>query len=163
MEQEDNSQKNTEHFTTDETFQVTSTKKNFFSIWLQDNYNKLFLLILISAFIIRILVYTKTYDQALWWDGADYMASAKNWGLGLDTIDIWYYRRGFLFPLIGAVFFKIGLGELSMRFLVVLLSTGIVLSTYYLISIMFDKKLALFTSIAISLSWVFLFFTGRLL
>src|SRR3989344_1504683 len=163
MEQEDNSQKNTEHFTTDETFQVTSKKKNFFTIWLQDNDNKLFLLILISAFIIRILVYTKTYDQALWWDGADYMASAKNWGLGLDTIDIWYYRRGFLFPLIGAFFFRIGLGELSIRFLIVLLSTAIVLASYILICEMFNKKLALHPCIPVAFSWVFIFFSGRIL
>jgi 4-amino-4-deoxy-L-arabinose transferase-like glycosyltransferase len=135
--------------------------KNFFFGWITTNYDKLFLIVLLAAFIIRILVYTKTQDQALWWDAADYMASAKRWGLGLDTIDIWYYRRGFLWPLIGALFFKLGLGELSIRFLVVLLSTGIVFVTYQLIATMFDKRLALLTSIPVAFSWVFMFFTGR--
>jgi len=134
---------------------------NFFTGWITTSYDKLFIIILLIAFIIRILVYTKTQDQALWWDAADYMAAAKRWGLGLDTIDIWYYRRGMLWPLIGAFFFKIGLGELSIRFFIVLLSTGIVFATYQLISIMFDKRLALLTSIPIAISWVFIFFTGR--
>ncbi|MEK6830525.1 MAG: glycosyltransferase family 39 protein, partial [Nanoarchaeota archaeon] len=138
--------------------------KNFFFGWIQDNYDRLFILILLTALIIRILVYTKTNDQALWWDAADYMSSAKRWaGVNTNLIDIWYYRRGFLWALISALFFKIGLGELSIRFLVVLFSTGIVFISYLLISEMFDKKTALLTSLPIALSWIFIFFTGRLL
>ncbi len=136
---------------------------NYFFGWVKDNYDKLFILILITAFILRIIIYTKTNQQALWWDAADYLATGKRWGLGLNTIDIWYYRRGFLWPLIVAFFFKIGLGELSMRFFVVLLSTGLVFAVYLLINEMFNKKLALLTSITITFSWVYLFFTGRLL
>ncbi len=135
--------------------------KNFLTKWVKNDYDKLFILVLIAAFIIRIIIYTKTNDQAIWWDAADYLSNAKRWGLGLDTIDTWYYRRGFLWPLLGALFFKIGLGELSIRFFVVLLSTGIVLATYLLISEMFNRRLALLTSIAVTFSWVFLFFTGR--
>lgn len=134
---------------------------NFFTSWITSNYDKLFLIILAIAFIVRLLVYSKTQDQALWWDAADYMAAAKRWGLGLDTIDIWYYRRGFLWPLLGSLFFKLGLGEYSIRFFVVLLSTGIVFASYQLISIMFNKKLAFLTSIPLALSWVFIFFSGR--
>ncbi|MEK6914111.1 MAG: glycosyltransferase family 39 protein [Nanoarchaeota archaeon] len=136
---------------------------NFFNRYIKDNYDKIFILVLLAAFIIRVVIYFKTNQQALWWDAADYLATGKRWGLGLDTIDIWYYRRGFLWPLITAFFFKIGLGELSMRFLVVLISTGIVFLTYLFISEMFDKKLAILTSIPLIFSWVFLFFTGRLL
>tara|TARA_Y100000034_G_scaffold57823_1_gene70564 strand:- start:199 stop:2055 length:1857 start_codon:yes stop_codon:yes gene_type:complete len=137
------------------------TIKNIFLGWIEDNYDKLFLIILIAAFIIRILVYTKTQDQALWWDAADYMVSAKKWGLNLNGLDLWYYRRGFLWPMIGAFFFKIGLGELSIRFLVAILSTGIVLASYLLIKEMFNNRLALLTSIPVAFSWVFIFFTGR--
>ena len=132
--------------------------------WIQDSYDKLFLLIFLVALIIRILVYLKTNDQVLWWDAADYMASAKRWaGINPNLIDMWYYRRGFLWALIGTLFFAIGIGEIGMRILVVLLSTGIVFVSYFLISEMFNKKLALLTSLGITLSWVFLFFTGRLL
>mgnify|MGYP001616268076 FL=1 len=144
--------------------QEKKESKNFIFYWLEDSYDKLFLLIILAALIIRILVYLKTNDQALWWDAADYMASAKRWaGINPNLIDMWYYRRGFLWPLIGTLFFAIGIGEIGMRILVVLLSTGIIFVSYFLISEMFNKKLALLTSLGITLSWVFLFFTGRLL
>ena len=135
--------------------------KNFLTGWIKDDYDKCLVGVLIVAFIIRMLVYMQTKHQAIWWDAADYLASAKRWGLGLNTIDVWYYRRGFLWPLIESSFFRIGLGELSIRFLVILLSVGIVFVTYQLISMMFNKKLGLLTSIGITFSWVFLFFSGR--
>ncbi len=138
--------------------------KNFLFGWVNDYYDWVFFLIILTAFIIRIIIYLKTNDQALWWDAADYMAAAKRWaGVNKNLIDIWYYRRGFLWALIGAFFFKIGLGELSIRFLLVLLSTGIVFVNYFLIKEMFDKKMALLTSLALTFSWIFMFFTGRLL
>ena len=135
--------------------------KNFLTGWIKDDYDRYLVGVLIVAFIIRMLVYMQTKHQAIWWDAADYLASAKRWGLGLNTIDIWYYRRGFLWPLIESSFFRIGLGELSIRFLVILLSVGIVFVTYQLISMMFNKKLGLLTSIGVTFSWVFLFFSGR--
>jgi 4-amino-4-deoxy-L-arabinose transferase-like glycosyltransferase len=136
-------------------------KKSRLFGWIEDNYDKLFLAVLILAFILRIWIFTKTYQQPLWWDGADYLSTAKRWGLGLDIRDIWYPRRGFLWPLIGAVFFKIGFGEIGIRFLEVLMSTGIVAISYFIIRDMFNKKLALLTSIAMTSSWILLFFTGR--
>ena len=138
-----------------------SSLKNFLFGWVKDDYDRYMILVLIAAFIIRVMVYMQTKTQAIWWDAGDYIASAKRWGLGLDTIDIWYYRRGFLWPLIESAFFRVGLGELSIRFLVILLSVGIVFVTYQLISMMFNKKLGLLTSIGVTFSWVFLFFSGR--
>jgi hypothetical protein len=135
----------------------------FFFGWIKDNYDKVFFALLILAFILRLWIFFKTMNQPVWWDGADYLSTAKRWGLGLNIQDIWYYRRGFLFPLIGALFFKIGLGEIGIRFLVVLFSTGIVAVSYFIISKMFNKKLALFTAIALTASWIILFFTGRIL
>jgi 4-amino-4-deoxy-L-arabinose transferase-like glycosyltransferase len=139
-----------------------SIKKRF-SSWIKDNYDKVFIVVLIVAFILRFLIFLKTAHQPLWYDEADYLSTAKKWGLGLNIKDIWYYRRGFLWPAIGAIFFKLGLGEIGMRFLVALLSTGIVASSYFLIAKMFDKKIALLVSIGIVFSWVSLFFTGRIL
>lgn len=140
-----------------------SKLKKFFLGWVKDNYDKLFLVLLLIAFIIRIWMFTKTMSQPLWWDEADYLSTGKRWGLGLNIRDIWYYRRGFLFPIISALFFKLRLGEIGMKFLMVLFSTGIVAVSYFLISKMFNKKLALLTSTALTASWIILFFTGRLL
>ncbi len=135
---------------------------NFLTGWVKDSYDKLFLLIILAAFIIRIIIYTQTNDQAIWWDAADYLATAKRWaGLNPEMIDIWYYRRGFLWALIGAFFFKIGLGELSIRALIVFFSTGIVFLSYFLIKEMFNKRLAILVSVAASMSWIYIFFSGR--
>lgn len=137
--------------------------KEKFSSWTKDNYNKIFIALLIVAFIARILIFLKTMHQPLWWDEADYLSAAKKWGLGLKIDDIWYYRRGFLWPAIGAVFYFLGFGEVGMHFLEVLFSTGIVVVSYFLIGKMFDKKIALFVSIGLTFSWILLFFTGRIL
>ncbi|MEN9626416.1 MAG: hypothetical protein RL557_744 [archaeon] len=144
--------------------QRKSFLKNFFFGWVKDRYDKLFLGVLLIAFIIRLWIFTKTYEQALWWDAADYMSAAKRWaGVNPYLIDMWYYRRGFIWPLIGMFSFMIGFGEIGMRWLVVFMSTGFVAVNYFLISEMFNKKLALLTSIGVALSWISLFFTGRLL
>ena len=138
--------------------------KNFFLGWAKDNYDKAFIAILALAFILRFIVFLKTMDQTIWWDAADYLATAKRWaGFNPNLLDMWYYRRGFLWPLIGAVFFKFGLGEIGIRFLITLFSTGVVFVSYLLISKMFNKKIALLTSICLVFSWVLLFFQWQAL
>src|SRR3989344_8324220 len=106
----------------DKTNTIEHRKKSlnhFFFGWVKDNYDKMFLFVLAVALIIRLWIFTKTYDQALWWDAADYMAAAKRWaGVNPHLIDIWYYRRGFLWPLLGAISFIVGAGEIGMRLLV---------------------------------------------
>jgi len=137
-------------------------KDKLFS-WVNDNYDKLFIVILIAAFVIRLIIFLKTMNQPLWYDEASYLMAGKKWGLGLDIRDIWYYRRGFLFPLICTFFFKFGLGEVSIRFFGILLSVGFVFVSYLIIRDMFNKKIALLSCIGLTLSWILLFFTGRIL
>ena len=137
--------------------------KNKLFSWVKDNYDKLFIFLLIAAFVIRLIIFIKTMNQPLWYDEASYLMASKQWGLGLDVRDIWYYRRGFLFPLICAAFFKLGLGEISIRFMGILLSTGFVFVSYFIIRDMFSKKIAIFSSICLTFSWILLFFTGRIL
>jgi len=136
-------------------------KKFFLTRWIKDNYDKAFLVILIAAFAIRFWIFTQTLNQPIWWDAGDYLSAAKKWGLGLNIEDIWYYRRGFLWPLFSAFFYATGIGEVGIRFSEVLFSTGIVFVSYFLIKRTFNKKIALLTSLGVSMSWVYLFFTGR--
>lgn len=139
-----------------------SIKKKF-SSWIKNNYDKVFIFILIASFIIEILIFIKTLHQPLWYDEASYMATAQRLGLGLNINDIWYYRRGFLWPLLSIPFYFLGIGEIGVRFMVVLLSVGITAGSYFLIKEMFNKKIALFVSLAVTLSWIILFYTGRVL
>ena len=135
--------------------------KSIFLGWIQDNYDKVFLIVLVIALIIRFLIFLNTMNQPLWYDTASYLATARQWGLGLNLHDIWYYRRGFFWPLFSAIFFKIGLGEVAIRFTGVLFSTGIVFVSYFLIKEMFNKKIALGVTISLAVSWILLFFTPR--
>jgi len=138
-------------------------KKKFGKLfsWVEDNYDRAFLVVLFLAFIIRIVFFVITKDQAMWFDAAEYMSTAKYWA-GVDGMsDIWYYRRGFFWPFFCSLFFRVRLGETAIRVLTVLFSTGIVTVSYFLIKSMFNKKYALFSSIGLTFSWVLLFFTGR--
>lgn len=143
--------------------QRKNTIKKKFSSWIKDNYDKVFLFILFVSFIIEILIFVKTLHQPLWYDEASYMATAQRLGLGLNVNDVWYYRRGFLWPLISTPLYFLGIGEIGVRFLVVLFSLGITAVSYFLIKEMFNKKIALFVSVSISLSWIVLFYSGRVL
>jgi len=137
--------------------------KNKLFSWVKDNYDKVLIILLIVAFVIRILIFLKTANQPLWWDEGDYLSAAKKWGLGLNIRDMWYYRRGFLWPAVSAIFFTLGLGEIGLRFFTVLLSTGLVALSYFIIAKMFDKKTALLVSIGMAFSWISLFCTSRIL
>ncbi|MEK6760739.1 MAG: glycosyltransferase family 39 protein [Nanoarchaeota archaeon] len=146
--------------------EVAKEKKKvekFFLSWIKDNDDKIFLAILGVAFLLRIWFFFKTFNQPLWWDEADYMSAAKNIGLSLGTQDSWYYRRGFLFALMSAPFFTLGIGEIGVRFAEILFSVGFIFVSYLLIGKMFDKKLALYTSVALAFSWILLFYTGRVM
>ena len=141
---------------------VSEKKKSIFTRWIKDNYDKVFIAVLVLAFLIRFWVFLKTLNQPLWWDAADYLTTAKRWA-GFNLNNIWYYRRGFFWALFCALFFKIGLGETTIRFTELLFSTGIVAVSYFLVKDMFNKKLALLTTIGLTFSWVILFFSGRVL
>lgn len=136
--------------------------KKFSFSWIKDNYDKLFLFILGLAFSIRFWIFFKTMNQPIWWDAADYLSAAIRWaGINSNLIDMWYYRRGFFWPLFESLFFATGIGEIGVRIALVLFSTGIVGISYFLIKDMFNKKLAILVSIGLTFSWVFMFFTGR--
>src|SRR3989344_7466287 len=86
--------------------------KNFFFGWVKDNYDKAFIGVLILAFVIRIAVFFITKNQPMWFDEAEYLSTAKYWaGMASHMTDVWYYRRGFFWPLFTSLFFRVGFGE----------------------------------------------------
>src|SRR4030042_1111832 len=134
----------------------------FFFGWVKDNYDIAFLIILAAAFAIGLWIFSLTKGQPVWYDTANFLSTAKKLALGLDHVnDIWYYRRGFLWVLISAFFFKTGIGEIGIQFSGVLFYLGLLTSSYFLIREMFDKRVALFTTSLFATSWVLLFFMGR--
>ncbi len=125
-----------------------------------DNYNKVFLAILIFAFAVRLFYFFRTLNQPLWWDEADYVAIAKHIAYGvpytIDSIRFSFYN------LIHAGIFRVGLGENFIRFLNVLVSMGSVVLIYFLGKEMFNKRIALIASALMSVFWLEIFSVTRI-
>ena len=133
--------------------------------WLKNPYNLTFLFILVFAFAIRLYFFILTKNQPLWWDEAEYMNMAKAWAFGLD------YQflpiRAILFSLMSALFFKIiNNGDtvlMLLRIFMFLLSIACVIGIYYLGKEVYNKRVGLLSCFFMSVFWLNLFFTYRLL
>ena len=135
--------------------------KKFFFGWIKDDYDKIFLALIILTFLIRLYYFWITKDQALWWDEADYMSIAKTWhGIMEYPVNV---IRPLLFPIIVYFFQLIGLGEISVRVLILFLSLVSVYLMYSVGTLFFNKKTGLIASFLLSIYWSFFFFSFRLL
>jgi len=124
-------------------------------------HNIILVTILIFAFIIRLKYLT--INSAVWWDESDYLSYARRLAFDIPTDNIWYYRRVFFLPLIWAFLYKLGFQELGLRIVELIFSVLGVAGTYLLTKELFNKKTALIASLLMSVYWVHLFFTARIL
>lgn len=135
--------------------------------FLKNKHNLILIAILTLAFIIRIYFFSLTIEQILWWDEADYMCLAKKIGKGIlpniSLKELWSPRRPFLMPLIWAIPFLIGLGELTAKFSITILSLIGIVFTYLVGKEMFDKKVGLIAAFCMSIFWLSLFLNTRFL
>ncbi|MEK6844145.1 MAG: hypothetical protein AABX83_01835 [Nanoarchaeota archaeon] len=130
--------------------------------WLKNKYNLIFLAILILAIVIYLNNFNLTKKQVLWWDEADYLAYAKNLA-GFPINWIITEKHNSLYPYLAAAFFKIGLGELGIKFFLqvipAILSAALV---YFMSNKMYeDKRIGLITSFLMTTFWVNLFNASR--
>jgi 4-amino-4-deoxy-L-arabinose transferase-like glycosyltransferase len=135
--------------------------------FLKSKENLILILLMIFVVIVRLYYFFKLGAQPIWWDEADYLGISKIWALGMDTPE-WLAHftgiRPLLLPLIWVLFFKIGLGELSIRFFTVLLpSIATILIIYLLGKDLFNKKIGLISAFMMSVYWVFFFYSFRVL
>ncbi len=131
-------------------------------VWIKDPYNLVLVGILAFALAIRLYFFFVTKTQPLWWDEAEYMLKAKNLAFGTPETG-WFSGRPILFSLVSALFFKIGLGQAAIRFVLILFSTGGVLLTYLIGKEMFNKKVGLVAAFIMACFYIDLFYTSRLL
>ena len=127
--------------------------------FLSQRENQIFLLILIFAFALRLYFFFKTYNQALWWDEADYMSIAKSYAWGTPEVAAPWRARGM--SLIFGVFYFFGANEIFQRLIVILFSVAAVWITYIIGKDFFDAKIALIASCFMSFLWVHLFWALR--
>ncbi|MFA5856712.1 MAG: glycosyltransferase family 39 protein [Candidatus Pacearchaeota archaeon] len=132
--------------------------KDFFN----NNDNLILVSIILFAFIIRLYYFTITLNQPLWWDEAEYMLKAKSIILGTPLTGFDAAREEII-PLLWAILYFLWPGEYLQRFLQVLISTSTVLLTYLVAKRLFNKNVAIISSLLLSVFSINLFFTSRLL
>ncbi len=135
-------------------------RKEKIKAWLKDPSNLLIILITLFAFILH-LYYLNIYSgQTLWWDEAEYMATAKHWALDIPyTLNP---QRPPLFQLSAAFLIRAGLDEFALKFLLIVLpATALIYFTYLLGKELFDKKTGLFAALASAGMWSYLFWGAR--
>lgn len=127
---------------------------------LKDKYTLIFIAILIFSFILRLKYFN--INQALWFDEAEYLCIAKNWAYGLSyPVSI---LRPPLYPFFASIAYKLGLGsEIFFRFIELIFSVGSIFITYLLGKELYNKKVGLISSFLMSVFYLNLFFTARLM
>lgn len=134
---------------------------NKFKEWFKEPSNLLLFAIILGAFLIRLYYFFLSKDQALWYDEGEYLSTSKHWAFGVP-FDI-NPQRPPLFHYIASIIFRVGLGEETIRFFLVLLpSTFLVFAVYLLGKEMYNKKVGLIAAVFSSVSWTWLFWTARI-
>lgn len=129
--------------------------------WLMNNYNLIFIGILILAFVLRLYYFFITLNQPLWWDEAEYASKAISYVKGTpSTIGL---EREIILPLFWAFLYKLYPGEFLWRLFQFAMSFAFVVIIYLTAKSIFNKKIALITGLFASTSMLLLFYTGRLL
>jgi hypothetical protein len=130
--------------------------------WLKSKSNFAFLLIIILSVCVNLYYFSKTSQQALWWDEADYMAYAKNLA-GLPVNWVVTAKHNSLYPFIAALFFKLGASELLVKFFLQFLPTvGTVILSGLLARKMYqDNRVSVIVSFIIACLWTLLFNASR--
>ncbi|MBX4196781.1 glycosyltransferase family 39 protein [Candidatus Pacearchaeota archaeon] len=129
--------------------------------WLKGSSSIYLIAILVFALILRIYLFYNTAGQTLWWDEAEYMATAKHWAFGVPY-DL-NPQRPPLFQFLAAILFKVGLGESFIKFTISLIpSVFLIFCIYLLGKEMFDEKIGLIAAFCASISWTFLFWSTRM-
>lgn len=127
--------------------------------WVKNNW--IFIGIVLFAIGIRIYYFVLTSGQALWWDSSEYMNMANRFAFGTD------YTFGPVRPIlmssIFSLFLKISNTELLPRLFMLFISVLSVIGIYYLGKEVVNKRVGLISAFLMSIFYLNLFFTYRLL
>ena len=120
------------------------------------------IIILILIFILSNLAFLNFYSD-VWWDSAVYIGMGK-YIYSLGDSGLWENSRQIMWPLILGLLWKIGLNPVIFgRIAEIIFGSLCILLTYLIGLKIFDKKVALLSSIFLAISPTFLFFNGVML
>lgn len=137
------------------------SKTNKFLNWFKDPFNSLLAALVIFTIVIRLYYFFITWNQPLWWDEAEYFQMARKWAFGIDYQIV--PVRPVLLPFLITIFFKISENQLLPRLLELVISITSVLGVYYLGKGIYDKKVGLIAAFFMSVFYLSIFYTYRLL
>ena len=139
----------------------TKEKTEKIKLWLKDGYNLAIVIILISAFLFRAYLFFYSSGQTIWYDESEYGSMAKHY-----VFNVPYElspKRPFTFSGIMSILMLINFSEQSIKFLMVLIpSTLLVLFVFLLGREMFNKKVAVISALLTAVSWTLLFWATRM-
>ncbi len=129
--------------------------------WLKNPWHVAFLCILIVGIILRLKYFN--INTGIWWDEGEYLLKAKDWGYGAPMEHYWS-GRPIALTVLWALLFKLGANEVVLRFFTELLpSIGTVIVIYLLGKELYNQKVGVVAAAMMSVFWLHLFFTARLL
>ncbi|MFH1802108.1 MAG: hypothetical protein ABH864_01515 [archaeon] len=137
-------------------------RKQKIILWLKDPLNLILLLVIIFGIGFRLYYFSITTSQPLWWDEADYMAYAKTLA-GYPTDWKVTSQHNSLFPFAAGALFKIGLSDISIKFILEIIpSIALIFLTYHIVFLMYkNKSLAIISTILMCVFWENIFYTMR--
>jgi len=122
--------------------------------------HKVFFFILLLFFIIKIYSIFIIHD--IWWDSSVFLGMGK-YIYSSGEVGLWESSRPIVWPLMLGFFWKIGLDAIFFgKLLVILFSSGVLILTYLIALDIFDKKVALISSLFLALSSTFFLFNNIL-
>lgn len=128
--------------------------------WLRERSNLVLVCILVLSFCVQLYFFSQVAGQPMWWDEAEYMATAKHW-----AFDVPYQlnpQRPPLFQALASLLLLLGLSEQFIQFLLVSLPLlGVVYATILLGTELASKPVGLFAGACSALMWSYLFWSQR--
>jgi 4-amino-4-deoxy-L-arabinose transferase-like glycosyltransferase len=146
---------------------IEMKKENFIKLF--DNPHKMLIgAIVFIGVCLRLYFYNVAKYQAHWWDSLAYGGLAKNMILGLWADNAFLAHESIirppLLPWVWSVLLRFGLSDAStILFLEILPSIFIIWFVYLIAKELYDDRIALISAFIASFSWVFLFYSLRIM
>jgi len=140
------------------------SRKAYVKKWFKNPYFVVLLLIILLAIGARVYFFNANHGNH-WYDESIYAMKSKvmaNEGFTEGMISHGWHR-GFIMEIFWSLFFKVGLADNAMRLSELILSVLAVLLTYLIGKELCNKKVALIAAVFMSVFWLNLFYTARIM
>ena len=128
----------------------------------KSHYTEYSLLIIIALFFISNLIII-FFQKNVWWDAAVYVGMGK-YIFSLGNAGLWEASRPIIWPLILGFFWKLNLDVILFgKIISLIFSVGVLLMTYLIAKVIFDKKIALLSTLLLAFTSTFFFFSKLML